>query len=507
MIPFMLAGILCFSCAACGKTNEQDNANTTVPADTDVTLDIQKADGNKTVFAMGTELDPHFFSQNVGLSGTTNGKAWECKAEDWELFEQRMKDMNLKRIRVMLLPSWYVTSEASILNNAYNYDNIYMDSLYRTLTTAKNLGMTVNITMWGVDCQFMRSDESGWVTTPKDSQKKNFVDCFADCIKYLIEEKGYDCIKEVTLYNEPNSSYTGTFGNDDYCDLCKMMHDSFVEKGVRDKVLFNLSDDARDYKWLANTLRNLEGIVDVVNSHTYNYGDTYDQETGTMEHNSMTNEQICHTDPSYPLDRWKDFREGYEHIPHMWGEFGTRNGSGSHTSFDKMLPERGLDIARICLNFFNTGSVGASYWVLFSQYYGRDDFAIHKIMDMGLWGFADEGYACRPVYYSYSMLTRFVEAGDTIYPLESADGNIVGVAFRRADGKWSYCVVNNGETDKKVAFVNYDSYPESLNRYVYEEAAVPTDNKVIGSNGTMTADGRVLSDVVPARSFAVYTDK
>ena len=67
--------------------------------------------------------------------------------------------------------------------------------------------------------------------------------------------------------------------------------------------------------------------------------------------------------------------------------------------------------------------------------------------------------------------------------------------------------MNNGETDKKVAFVNYDSYPESLNRYVYEEAAVPTDNKVIGSNGTMTADGRVLSDVVPARSFAVYTDK
>ena len=147
-----------------------------------------------------------------------------------------------------------------------------------------------------------------------------------------------------------------------------------------------------------------------------------------------------------------------------------------------------------------------SYWVLFSQYYSRSDFNIGKIMDMGLWGFADEGYNCRPVYYSYSMITRFIGEGDVIYPIKSEDENIVAVAFRSGD-KWSYAIVNNGFADKKVAFVNLDSYPSTLSRYVYDEANVPTDNNVIATNGTAQADGRVIADTVKARSFVIYTNK
>ena len=127
-------------------------------------------------------------------------------------------------------------------------------------------------------------------------------------------------------------------------------------------------------------------------------------------------------------------------------------------------------------------------------------------MDMGLWGFADEGYACRPTYYSYSMITRFIEEGDTIFKIKSDDENIVAVAFRQGD-KWSYAIVNNGDIDKQVAFANYNAYPAEMSRYVYDEANVPTDNQVIGANGTVTAEGRVLSDTVKARSFVIYTNK
>jgi hypothetical protein len=82
----------------------------------------------------------------------------------------------------------------------------------------------------------------------------------------------------------------------------------------------------------------------------------------------------------------------------------------------------------------------------------------------------------------------------------------VAVAFRQGD-KWSYCVVNNGDTGKKISFVNMDNYPGTLNRYVYDEANVPTDNQVIKSDGTVIADGRVITDAIAPRSFVIYTNK
>ncbi len=498
--------LLCVTILLTGCFLIPEEPNTSVPETTDVTLTINQSEDGDVVYCIGTEMDPHFFSMNVGRKGENENGAWECRAEDWAIVEERVAAMGLKRIRVMLLPSWYVISEDNIEVGVYDWNSETMQSLYKTLDLAKANGMDVNITMWGIDtgsAAFMRNDySSDWVTTPKAGMEELFMTCFADCIKYLIEEKGYTCINEVTLYNEPNALYVGNSAHEEYAELCRIMHGVFQDKGIRDKVKFNLSDDARDPIWMAKTLIDLEGIVDVVNSHSYVFGDSYDIDTNTSNRD-MSNEDICYNIANYNLAIWKEMREGYEDIPHIWGEFGTQNGIGSHQTLDKYSPERGLDIARITLNFFNMGSVGASYWVAFSQYYGKNDA---NIMDMGLWGFADEGYACRPVFYSYSMITRFIRKGDTIYPITSDDGYIVGVAFGNGD-EWSYCVVNNGDEAKEVSFVNMAGLPESLNRYVYDEANVPTDNKVIASNGTVEADGRVLTDTVEGRTFVIYTNR
>ena len=45
--------------------------------------------------------------------------------------------------------------------------------------------------------------------------------------------------------------------------------------------------------------------------------------------------------------------------------------SGADVTEDRNSPSRGLDIARIGLNFFNMGSQGMSYWMLFDQDYGE----------------------------------------------------------------------------------------------------------------------------------------
>ncbi|HEY8390257.1 MAG TPA: hypothetical protein VIL26_04830 [Clostridia bacterium] len=519
LLVFVL-GFFAIGCKNSGDEHGDKNANRVVPSGS-MALYINKATkDSKTVYGIGTELDPHFLSQNVGLSGTTNGVEWMAKAEDWDnIFVPRIKAMNLKRIRSMILPSWYCQKEVGgasawtkedFESKNYNWNSNEMKSLYQVLDTAKELDISVNLTIWGVSGELYFAATNSWVSEPKSGYEKTFVTVFADLVKYLIEEKGYDNIKEVTLYNEPNSLYdkiSAIMGNKMYADLCRDMHQAFIDAGIRDKVLFNLSDDARSPAWLAKTLGELyeDGIIDVANSHTYDFGDTYNVETGESLRD-MTNSDIKYNLPSYNLNAYAQVMADYPDIPHMWGEFGTKNTSGSHATFDKHSGARAIDIARIVSNMFNMGSQGTSYWVLFSQYYSRNDFYIGKIMDMGLWGFADEFYNVRPVFYTYSMITRFVEAGDLIYKITSDDEDITATAFRQGD-KWTYLIVNDGDESKTVSFVNDTKFPTKMEKYVFLESDIPTDNNVIPSSGTVEADGRVLTQQIPERSVIVFSSK
>ena len=102
------------------------------------------------------------------------------------------------------------------------------------------------------------------------------------------------------------------------------------------------------------------------------------------------------------------------------------------------------------------------------------------------------------------MITRFIEKGDIIYPIKSSDNSLVAVAFRRGDN-WSYLTVNNSNESKKVSFLNNTKFPQNMEKYIYLENSVPSDNKVISGSGNVTPDGRVLTENIPARSFVLYT--
>ena len=477
---------------ACGGGRDTEhgdpNANSTVPEGS-LTLTIEKNSSGNQIYGVGVELDPHFLHGNVGRTGVSNGVSWTCQEEDWNnIFLPRMAEMNLKRIRVMLLHPWFVSSEQDYRVKNYTWDSLEMRSLYQTLDAAQANGMDVCLVLWGASDWL--KDGSQWVDIPKDDEA--FCVLFADAVDYLINTKGYTCINEITPFNEPNALYgaLGTpAGVNAYIALCERLDELFKERGLREKVKFNLSDDARSSSWLTATLENLQGVYDVVNSHTYDFTA------------ADTNEEIINSH-HYKLSNYTDSVKEYG-ATHIFGEFGTGSTSGSHSAGDKFEPSRGLQVARIALNMLQSGSCGFSYWVLFSQYYSSA--ASESIMDMGLWGFADEGYNCRPVYYAYSLLTRYAQKGMEIYLVPTVDPNLVAVALRSGDD-WTYLVVNDSETEsKEVSFLNHTKFPGAMKRYVYDQNNVPTDNKVIASNGTVTPDGRVLTDTLAPLTFTVYT--
>ena len=54
----------------------------------------------RQVEAMGVELDPHFFAQNL----TRNDGS---KPSDWQIVVDRVTKMEIQKFRVMALPQWY----------------------------------------------------------------------------------------------------------------------------------------------------------------------------------------------------------------------------------------------------------------------------------------------------------------------------------------------------------------------------------------------------------------
>ena len=488
----------------CKKPQAEDhgdpNANAVVPADS-LTLEIQRDSNGKKVEFIGAELDPHFITGNVGRVFTKeDGTEVTVSIEDWtNIIFPRMKEMNLSYIRTMLLPSWWAKEEVCYTDKAYTWDSEQMQDVYLVLDAAQELDMEVCLVPWLWDCDYARmtpreesDDERGWTICPR-GQEDVFATVVADCVDYLINEKGYTCIKYFTPINEPNSTFSFSYSNQEvflaYDALCRECDRVFREKGIRDDVKFSLSDASTGEAevWLTQSCDSLlaDGVADIVNTHWYDYDET------------CTNEKL--------QSDWRHMFGIYEGIAteynatHVYGEFGI-------TKLDYDDAERGVHIARLASNMFHRGGQGMSYWMLFCYYWNWDSRETNALGNiMGLWDTAENGYKCKPSFYAYSLLTRFVRKGMDIYPVPTADPNIIALAFRDK-GEWTYLVINDSATEsKKVSFLNNTKFPESLNRYVYSAKNVPTDNHVIASNGTVEANGRVVTDVLEPMTCTVYT--
>lgn len=450
---------------------------------------------------MGVELDPHFIAQNV----TRNDGATR---DDWNnIVVRRVKMMDIQRFRVMLLPHWWEP-----VKGQYMFDNIEMESLYAVLDLAEETGAKVTLVVWGcpAGCWFIDPETPGygkryfncnkegtnWVTAPEDNEE--FAANFSTLVKYLIEEKGYTCINEVTPFNEPDGNVCES---GQYIQIVKAMDRRFRSDGIRDKVKFNLSDntDGRRF-FLKDCADSLSQYADIFNSHTYIFG--YETPNSvTMEWEAANLETVAKTGKK-----------------HFVGEFGSNLCVGASRQTDINWYKRGVLIVRNCLNFMNAGAAGASYWSLIDQYYNRDaDYG--AMQQLGLWRYklsvyqgadAEGGktdYQTRPNYYAYSLLTRFVRSGDEVYPLDLGEEFAAGSAFKSQDGHWTYAFANGSEENLEFTLSRGNARrSEKYEVYVYSEDKLPEDDSMISSSSLIKAKGGRLTISLPSQSVILLRE-
>jgi alpha-galactosidase len=479
---------------------------TSKPEENILKLSVSEPNHQK-VIAMGTEFDPHFLSQNVTRSEG-------CKIEDWNnIICRRVKDMQIQRFRVMVLPSWYEPknddNDAHHINwDAFRWNSKEMKSLYAELDLAQHLGIQVNLTLWGAEQNhFLAGSNYGdWVLAPLDDDE--WAENFSALIQYLLKVKHYTCIKEITPVNEPDWAfiYNGKKSVPSaYIKMCKVLDSRFRHDGIRDLVKFSLSDNSDGgtgtHKYLQACTHELANVADIFNSHTYIFG--YQTPNSEIYHWEWENCQLSN-------------RSGK---PHFIGEYGGNQCVGSSRQRDINLYKRGVLMARIAINCMNAGAAGLSYWSLMDLYYNqKSDY--NGMQQLGLWKTirkAYEGdsiyknikvdYEPRPQFYAYSLLTRFIRSGAEVYPIKTDDEFYAGMALKNPDGHWTYIFANSNCSSRHIQIANRFDSRGIYNVYRYVRQELPLDDRQLQAQHQSLKLQSAIDYNLPLESIVVFDQK
>lgn len=467
-------------------------------------VDVSSSSTGVEILGLGVELDPHFLSQNV-----TRGDG--ATKLDWtRTVVKRCTMMEVQRYRVMLLPNWWepYNDDDNPYNfnwDAFTFENEEMQSLYAVLDLAEKTGADVTLVLWGchiaannisigsIGRHFLADEGNNWVTGTNDSYE--LAESFTALVKYLKETKGYTCIRELTLYNEPDGNTTSF---PDYVNDCSALHRKLVKEGLRGGLKLNLSDNIDvDRQWLINSASQLKNEADLFNSHTYIFG--YDT-------------------PNSSIIEWEAANVAASAGKgHFVGEFGSNQTMGATRQKDINRFERGVLMTRLVANFLNAGALGASYWSLIDQYYIRYE-AYAQMQQLGLWLYKEGAYrsedlgglkgdyACRPQYYSYSCLTRFIRKGSQVYPMDMKNDLIAGTAVCTKDGKWTYVIANGSGNDADFYIKNdHEGGMNACEVYRYIQDGLPSDDRLLSPTMTLEPGKNGFEVCVPANSALVLT--
>lgn len=486
ILAVLLAAVmLCTALSGCAKKAADIQSE-------DGYIRIEFDDANEhTLDAIGAELDPHVFRQINIEQGFTEA--------DWELICARIKAMKLQKIRMMIMPEWYEPQNENddpfdTDMSAFSWNNQDMYSVYRVLDMADELGIKVNLTVWGAQASSgsWLAYETGahWISPPNDLDEWNENICAL--LKHLVEDMQYGCITDFTPYNEPPDAYyvhsqSEINFTDDYKVMVLSLDERMKEEKVRDYVELCTSDDGTRPEWLQKCVADeeFEAVSDRFNSHCYKFS-VHSELTQIVDYAQTLLKIVEPTGKQFTLN-----------------EFGAKGGAGDYVNDGIMdTYERGLLYGKMMTVFLGEGASGMLHWCLFDEVYGRSG-----IMRRGLWKYLDDDWNLRPVYYAISMVTQHTETGSKIYKGTVSDTRVAATALQSKNGL-TYLLVNEDAVDKKVALVNGRAKSGAYNIYEYSEKNIPSDGitPAVPKNGEAETKDNVTYVTIPANSFIVVTN-
>ncbi len=373
---------------------------------------------------------------------------------DYVRWERRLKALRPGMARIFLPLNEFNPSGDGM---AYDWNTVEMQRQYRNLAVLKEAGAQVNLCM------------GPW--TNKEMTAKGSERLAVDLAAHLISEKGFDNIRWLSLFNEPDAIYAPDtalnadlkargFGGGlpfaDYVEKHRAALSLLKERGLERQIRLVVGDMAwppsRRQEWLELLAPEFGTAVSYSFHHYAPDEDDFDC-------------YFCHPDsekfrPPPLADEVGAYRKtvgsSAELICWEFNQPGWSSGNFSHFPGVGLRGEDHIGSfraaaghARKVLCMLANGVDGMSHWCVGDMFYRSG--VRNGVMRFGLWRYKWEGWVPRPVYFYYAALIEAFRPGNSLHPLTGLPAKTAGLASRNRDGSTTIALLNHGTENVSVS--------------------------------------------------------
>jgi hypothetical protein len=388
----------------------------------------------------------------------------EVSDEDWQKLYERLDFMRPQFMRVMINTGNYIKDgKLEPDSNLRQLSNI--------LEYCQSRGVTVMFGDWG----------GGMVTADENKIKKKNLSHAAELVDYLVNEKGYNVIKYYNLINEPNGYWSATDGSYElWAEAVQYLHGEMEKLELTKKVTIAGPDvaiwTAEETWWIDSTAIQMPDIVGLYDIHTYpskitvNSGE-FGQIISEYEQRIPDGTKIVMGEIGFKFVEPEDSLLMQENIRRAEAKPFASSDDSQMFVYDFSY---GIDMADALFQTVNMGYSGSVVWMLDDAMYSKE--APHKLKVWGFWNilgeeyFGEEEEKVRPWFYAWSLLSKYMPTGSSVYEVEVSGADGVKAIATEKDKKYMIAVVNVGDKSKTVSLQSA-SLPDisDIKKFIYSE--------------------------------------
>ena len=383
---------------------------------------------------------------------------------DRKLVLDRAAAMRLRVVRTLFDYSWWEPAEG-----VHTPDSEGLKDELIWFQALKDAGTEVMIHPWGDSFAYPDWMRDGNHRLPKPEKREAMVRSLAEYLAFLRHDKKMINVRYVCLMNEPDNDDHRAVPPEEFLRLSGLLARELQKRGLdRDVMLIGPDDSSAPVNTQSLFFRKTIGpgmdLFQATSSHTY-----------------------AHKDPRL-LGSWIAGRRDAMRLtarksplPIFITEFNTLG--GTWTNPDNETYAHGLFLANFGIEAARGGASLALVWILFDTYYTAD-----LKQGYGLWRYKDAGWAPRPGYYSWSLLTRHVEPGCQVVAVETppAAADLRAVAFLAPDRRLTVLVANNYKRPLQLTLESGLTQDLTVRRYDYTRAALPGGEAIFKASTKFT---------------------
>ncbi|MBI1320721.1 MAG: hypothetical protein GC168_17490 [Candidatus Hydrogenedens sp.] len=361
----------------------QEPAPVSPPLTGEATLTLAKEPLSSPFLGFGFEDDGWFYDAvNAGHG---------VDAADAALREERIAALAPDWVRMFF---WYKDWNPSMDGETFDWDNDAMQSKYRALEVYQRLG--ARVLLCGVE----------WSIPEPFGAPGKLARAWGALAEHLIRDKGFTCVQQWTLTNEPNLSYVRHGGTwETYVETHLQTKAEFERRGL-DIAIVGSDDTNGGLPWFEQCLEDDRyfDASDLLASHLY------------LREDARDIAPLFFAERLEPLAGRKPF---------VVAEFGFHDGRAQGPMINPVMEEDAYATwtMRFVTEGLNAGVSGFSIWCLHEVFYPFD-----ARMGYGLWNFKNRDWSLRPVYHAWKSLLDHTKPGDPVFPARSSHpGRVEGV--------------------------------------------------------------------------------